>query len=70
METSLNRIGINLDSVQSDIMQVNRGSKEILLEGELFNSSIHGKVEAVHKLKQRKKKKPVVIVCGIHSNLQ
>lgn len=38
METSLNRIGINLDSVQSDIMQVNRGSKEILLEGELFNT--------------------------------
>ncbi|KAH9731949.1 putative recombination initiation defects 3 [Citrus sinensis] len=34
METSLNRIGINLDSVQSDIMQVNRGSKEILLEVE------------------------------------
>lgn len=34
IETSLNRFGINLDSVQSDIMQVNRGSKEILLEVE------------------------------------
>lgn len=40
METSLNRIGINLDSVQSDIMQVNRGSKEILLEVERISQKL------------------------------
>lgn len=38
-----------LDSVQNDVVQVNRGSKEVLLEGEWSNSSIHGKLEAVEK---------------------
>lgn len=38
METSLNRFGMILDSVQSDVMQVNRGTKEVMLEGELSNS--------------------------------
>ncbi|KAJ4728273.1 Protein PAIR1-like protein [Melia azedarach] len=32
METSLNRFGMILDSVQNDVVQVNRGSKEVLLE--------------------------------------
>ncbi|XP_009799702.1 putative recombination initiation defects 3 [Nicotiana sylvestris] len=34
VETSLSRLGMILDSVQSDIMQVNRGTKEILMEME------------------------------------
>ncbi|TYH58673.1 hypothetical protein ES332_D08G171400v1 [Gossypium tomentosum] len=34
IETSLNRFGMILDSVQSDIMQVNKGTKELLLEME------------------------------------
>ncbi|XP_044504054.1 putative recombination initiation defects 3 isoform X2 [Mangifera indica] len=34
METSLNRFGMILDSVQSDLMQVNRGTKEVMLEVE------------------------------------
>jgi len=33
METSLNRFGMILDSVQSDVMQVHKGTKEIILEG-------------------------------------
>ncbi|KAL6998716.1 hypothetical protein U1Q18_046143 [Sarracenia purpurea var. burkii] len=32
METSLNRFGMILDSIQSDIMQVNKGTKEVLME--------------------------------------
>ncbi|KAG5565769.1 hypothetical protein RHGRI_001627 [Rhododendron griersonianum] len=32
METSLNRFGTIMDSVQSDIMQVNKGTKEALME--------------------------------------
>ncbi|XP_052192069.1 putative recombination initiation defects 3 [Diospyros lotus] len=34
VETSLNRLGMILDCVQSDIMQVNKGTKEVLLEME------------------------------------
>ncbi|CAN4125660.1 unnamed protein product [Withania somnifera] len=34
IETSLSRQGMILDSIQSDIMQVNRGTKEILMEME------------------------------------
>ena len=34
METSLNRFGMILDSVQSDVMQVNKGTKEVLLASE------------------------------------
>jgi len=33
METSLGRFTMILDSVQSDVMQVNKGTKEITLEG-------------------------------------
>ncbi|XP_010474785.1 PREDICTED: protein PAIR1-like isoform X2 [Camelina sativa] len=32
METSLSRFGMMLDSIQSDIMQANRGTKEVFLE--------------------------------------
>ncbi|KAL3536814.1 hypothetical protein ACH5RR_000180 [Cinchona calisaya] len=34
MENSLSRFGMMLDSIQSDIMQVNKGTKELLLEVE------------------------------------
>ncbi|PIN22833.1 hypothetical protein CDL12_04429 [Handroanthus impetiginosus] len=34
IETSLSRLGMILDSVQSDIMQVNKGTKEVALETE------------------------------------
>ncbi|KAL5792387.1 hypothetical protein ACOSP7_000981 [Xanthoceras sorbifolium] len=34
LDTSLNRFGMILDSVQSDLMQVNRGTKEVSLEME------------------------------------
>lgn len=34
METSLSRIGMVLDSVQTDVMQVNKGTKELSLEVE------------------------------------
>lgn len=32
METSLSRFAMILDSVQSDVMQVNKGTKEFILE--------------------------------------
>lgn len=38
METSLNKFGMILDSVQSDVMQVNKGIKEVSLESEYPNS--------------------------------
>ncbi|XP_031275855.1 protein PAIR1 [Pistacia vera] len=34
METSLNRFGMILDSIQSDVIQVNKGTKEVMLEVE------------------------------------
>jgi hypothetical protein len=34
METSLSRFGMILDSVQSDVMQVYKGTKEVSLESE------------------------------------
>lgn len=41
IETSLSRFGIILDSVQSDIMQANKGTKEVLLESKFNNSLTH-----------------------------
>ncbi|PHT74530.1 hypothetical protein T459_21807 [Capsicum annuum] len=40
VETSLSRQGMILDSIQSDIMQVNRGTKEILMEMESLRPKI------------------------------
>ncbi|KAJ7962400.1 Protein PAIR1-like protein [Quillaja saponaria] len=40
METSLNRFGMILDSVQSDIMQVNKGTKEVTLETESIRQKL------------------------------
>ncbi|PHT40810.1 hypothetical protein CQW23_19664 [Capsicum baccatum] len=40
VETSLSRQGMILDSIQSDIMQVNRGTKEILMETESLRPKI------------------------------
>lgn len=37
METSISRLGMILDSVQSDVMQVNRSVKEVLLGSEYHN---------------------------------
>ena len=34
METSLNKFGMILDSVQSDVMQVNKGMKDVSMESE------------------------------------
>lgn len=34
METSLSRFAMILDSVQSDVMQVNKGTKEVSMESE------------------------------------
>lgn len=35
MEASLSRFGIVVDSVQSDVMQLNKRTKELSLEGKL-----------------------------------
>lgn len=37
METSLSKFGMMLDSIQSDIMQANRGTKEVLLISEFYD---------------------------------
>ncbi|KAJ0051451.1 hypothetical protein Pint_00439 [Pistacia integerrima] len=44
METSLNRFGIILDSIQSDVIQVNKGTKEVMLEVEGISQKLvaHG----------------------------
>lgn len=39
METSLTRFGMILDSIQSDVMQVNKGMKEFLMESKFHSSS-------------------------------
>ena len=44
IETSLNRFGMIVDSVQSDIMQVNKGIKEVLIESKYLYSQIHWKI--------------------------
>ncbi|KAM7277019.1 hypothetical protein ACFE04_018885 [Oxalis oulophora] len=41
IETSINRFGIILDSVQSDVMQVNKGKKEILMELEGLRQKVN-----------------------------
>ncbi|XP_047340219.1 putative recombination initiation defects 3 [Impatiens glandulifera] len=40
MEATLNRFGKILDSVQSDVMQVNRGTKEVLMEVESIRQKL------------------------------
>ncbi|CAN8310847.1 unnamed protein product [Cochlearia groenlandica] len=40
METSLSKFGMMLDSIQSDIMQANRGTKEVLLETERIQQKL------------------------------
>ncbi|QCE01995.1 hypothetical protein DEO72_LG8g6 [Vigna unguiculata] len=40
METSLSRFAMILDSVQSDVMQVNKGTKEIILEVECIRQKL------------------------------
>ncbi|CAK9165528.1 unnamed protein product, partial [Ilex paraguariensis] len=40
METSLSRFGMILDSVQSDIMQVNKGTKEVALDMESIRQKL------------------------------
>ncbi|XP_019059666.1 PREDICTED: protein PAIR1 isoform X2 [Tarenaya hassleriana] len=40
IETSLNRFGMLLDSIQSDIMQANRGTKEVCLETERIRQKL------------------------------
>ena len=47
METSLTRFGMILDSIQSDVMQVNKGMKEFLMESKCQNSSMT-EVENIH----------------------
>ncbi|KAI4328793.1 hypothetical protein L6164_021122 [Bauhinia variegata] len=40
METSLNRFGMILDSIQSDVMQVSKGTKEVTLEMEYIRQKL------------------------------
>ncbi|OIV89046.1 hypothetical protein TanjilG_31076, partial [Lupinus angustifolius] len=40
METSLSRFAMIFDSVQSDVMQVNKGTKELLLEMEFIRQKL------------------------------
>nr|QFG39625.1 putative recombination initiation defects 3 [Arabidopsis arenosa] len=40
METSLSRFGMMLDSIQSDIMQANRGTKQVFLETERIQQKL------------------------------
>ncbi|XP_016650015.1 PREDICTED: protein PAIR1 [Prunus mume] len=40
METSLNKFGMILDSVQSDVMQVNKGMKEVSMEMEAMRQKL------------------------------
>nr|GMC80214.1 protein PAIR1 [Ipomoea batatas] len=50
METSLSRLGMILDSYQNDIMQVNRGTKEILLELESLRQKFVFHDELLHAM--------------------
>ncbi|CAA7026100.1 unnamed protein product [Microthlaspi erraticum] len=40
METSLSKFGMMLDSIQSDIMQANRGTKEVFIENERIQQKL------------------------------
>ncbi|XP_038996543.1 putative recombination initiation defects 3 [Hibiscus syriacus] len=48
IETSLNRFGMILDSVQSDVMQVNKGTKEVLLEMEGMRQRLIAEDTSLH----------------------
>ncbi|XVF33325.1 hypothetical protein REPUB_Repub17cG0158700 [Reevesia pubescens] len=48
IETSLNRFGMILDSVQSDVMQLNRGTKEVLLEMEGIRQKLIAEDTSLH----------------------
>ncbi|GMI75894.1 ARABIDOPSIS THALIANA PUTATIVE RECOMBINATION INITIATION DEFECTS 3 [Hibiscus trionum] len=48
IETSVNRFGMILDSVQSDVMQVNKGTKEVLLEMEWMRQRLIAEDTSLH----------------------
>ncbi|KMT06641.1 hypothetical protein BVRB_7g158080 [Beta vulgaris subsp. vulgaris] len=50
MDTSLNRLGMILDSVQADIMQVNKGTKELSLEVEGIRQKSVAHHDSLHLL--------------------
>ncbi|KAL2892225.1 Protein PAIR1 [Bienertia sinuspersici] len=50
METSLNRLGMILDSVQADVMQVNKGTKELSLEAEAIRQKSISHHDTLHQL--------------------
>ncbi|XP_021748609.1 protein PAIR1 [Chenopodium quinoa] len=50
MDTSLNRLGMILDSVQADIMQVNKGTKELSLEVEGIRQKSIAHHDSLHLL--------------------
>ncbi|KAB2597699.1 protein PAIR1-like [Pyrus ussuriensis x Pyrus communis] len=48
METSLNKFGMILDSVQSDVMQVNKGMKEVSMEMEAMRQKLMAQDNSLH----------------------
>ncbi|KAJ8749002.1 hypothetical protein K2173_013442 [Erythroxylum novogranatense] len=52
METSLNKLGMILDSVQSDVMQVNKGTKEVSMEVEGMRQKLFAIDSSVQQMKK------------------
>ncbi|XAR63053.1 hypothetical protein NMG60_11022856 [Bertholletia excelsa] len=68
MGTSLNRFGMILDSIQSDIMQVNKGTKEVLMEMEAIRQKMianDGSLRLMSKEQDEVKRDVVTILKSI-----
>uniref|UniRef100_A0A803M2X2 Uncharacterized protein n=1 Tax=Chenopodium quinoa TaxID=63459 RepID=A0A803M2X2_CHEQI len=76
MDTSLNRLGMILDSVQADIMQVNKGTKELSLEVEGIRQKSIAHHDSLHLLHLKNifrdffNKQPMLQMSGVNSSSQ
>ncbi|XP_010479952.1 PREDICTED: protein PAIR1-like isoform X4 [Camelina sativa] len=70
METSLSRLGMMLDSIQSDIMQANRGTKEVFLETERLQQKLILQDTSLQQLMKDQADAKASLVGGVKSILE
>ncbi|CAD5311448.1 unnamed protein product [Arabidopsis thaliana] len=70
METSLSRFGMMLDSIQSDIMQANRGTKEVFLETERIQQKLTLQDTSLQQLRKEQADSKASLDGGVKSILE
>ncbi|XP_010457091.1 PREDICTED: protein PAIR1 isoform X1 [Camelina sativa] len=70
METSLSRFGMMLDSIQCDIMQANRGTKEVFLETERLQQKLILQDTSLQQLMKDQADAKASLVGGVKSILE